>query len=50
MNTEKIATDIYDRIKMNEENNTGSVYADIADMSIAEMEDYFGDTDPSEYL
>lgn len=28
----------------------GSVQDDIADMSIDEMMDYFGDTDPTEFL
>lgn len=37
--------DIYEYLE-----NGGSVYNDIADMSISEMEDYFGDLDPSEFL
>lgn len=30
--------------------NGGSVQDDIADMSLTEMEDYFGDLDPCEFL
>lgn len=37
--------DIYDFIE-----NGGSVQEDIADMSIDEMMDYFGDLDPVEFL
>ena len=36
---------IYDRIE-----EGGSVYEDIADMSVSEMEDYFGDLDPTLFL
>jgi hypothetical protein len=36
---------IYDRIEAG-----GSVYEDIADMSFSEMEDYFGDLDPTAFL
>ena len=36
---------IYDRIEAG-----GSVYEDIADMSVSEMEDYFGDLDPTAFL
>ena len=36
---------IYDRLEYG-----GSVYEDIADMSIDEMEEYFADTDPAEFL
>ena len=38
-------TDIYEYLE-----NGGSVQDDIADMSLSEMEDYFGDLDPIEYL
>lgn len=30
--------------------NGGNVYDDIADMSLSEMEDYFGDLDPVSFL
>jgi uncharacterized protein YabN with tetrapyrrole methylase and pyrophosphatase domain len=36
---------IYDRIE-----EGGDVYEDIADMSLSEMEDYFGDLDPTAFL
>lgn len=36
---------IYDRLE-----EGGSVYDDIADMSIDEMEEYFGDLDPTLFL
>lgn len=36
---------IYDRL-----DEGGSVWDDIADMSMEEMEDYFGDLDPTEFL
>lgn len=38
-------TDIYEYME-----NGGSVQADIADMSLDEMMDYFGDMDPVEFL
>ena len=37
--------DIYEYLE-----NGGSVYEDIRGMSIPEMEEYFGDQDPSEFL
>lgn len=37
--------DIYDFLE-----NGGDVYADIEDMSLEEMEDYFGDLDPCAFL
>lgn len=37
--------DIYEYLE-----NGGSVQEDIADMSIEDMEDYFGDLDPSSFL
>ncbi len=46
---ENIYTDIYERIEAGDEAE-GSVYDDIADMSISEMEDYFGDLDPVQFL
>lgn len=36
---------IYDRIE-----EGGDVYEDIAGMSLSEMEDYFGDLDPTAFL
>lgn len=38
-------TDIYEFLE-----NGGSVQDDIADMDLSEMEDYFGDLDPVEFL
>ena len=40
---------IYDRIDAGDDAE-GSVYGDIADMTVAEMEDYFGDLDPVSFL
>lgn len=40
---------IYDRIDAGDDAE-GSVLGDIAEMSVAEMEDYFGDLDPAEFL
>lgn len=37
--------DIYEYLE-----NGGSVHEDIKDMSLSEMEDYFGDLDPVEFL
>lgn len=37
--------DIYEYL-----DNGGSVHADIRDMDIDEMEEYFGDMDPCEFL
>jgi hypothetical protein len=45
MQEPQIAADIYERIEMG-----GSVYDDIRDMDISEMEDYFGDLDPCAFL
>lgn len=45
-----IAADIYERQEMNAEGRGGSVYDDIADMDMEEMEDYFGDLDPIAFL
>ena len=49
-NNQPRATDIYERQDMAAEGQGGSVHNDIADMSIDEMLDYFGDTDPTEFL
>lgn len=38
-------SDIYECVE-----NGGNVYDDIADMSLDEMLDYFGDTDPTAFL
>lgn len=40
---------IYDRIDAGDD-AAGSVYDDIANMTVAEMEDYFADLDPVEFL
>jgi len=40
-----MAENIYDAV-----DNCDNVLNDIAGMSIAEMEDYFGDADPAEFL
>jgi hypothetical protein len=53
MNKKKapIATDIYDRMDMTAQGVGGSVYDDLAELEdFSEMEDYFGDTDPAEWL
>ena len=44
-----VYTNIYERLDAGED-AVGSVYGDIADMTIHEMEDYFMDTDPAEFL
>ena len=54
MNDEPLAGDIYERLEMNANGDGGSVLNDIAEM-VADgdydaFEDYFGDTDPFEYL
>jgi hypothetical protein len=41
----RINADIYEYLE-----NGGSVHNDIRDLSISEMEDYFGDLDPAEFL
>jgi hypothetical protein len=49
-----IATDIYERIEMNAKGESGNVYSDLANAletgDYQEFEDYFGDTDPFEFL
>lgn len=40
---------IYDRIDAGDDAE-GSVISDIAKMSVDEMEDYFGDLDPADFL
>jgi len=40
---------IYERLDDGDQ-ATGTVYDDIADMTISEMEDYFQDADPVEFL
>jgi len=53
-NNTPIATDIYERIEMNKAGEGGSVHSDleeaILDGNYQEFEDYFGDTDPFEFL
>jgi hypothetical protein len=41
--------DIYERLDAGPD-AVGSVLGDIADMTIDEMEDYFGDLDPAAFL
>jgi hypothetical protein len=52
--TPNIATDIYERIEMNSKGESGNVYSDLANAletgDFQEFEDYFGDTDPFEFL
>jgi hypothetical protein len=49
-----IATDIYERIKMNKSGEGGSVHSDIEEAVLEgdyqAFEDYFGDLDPFEFL
>jgi hypothetical protein len=54
VNGKPLASDIYERLEMNANGEGGSVASDIADI-VADgdydaFEDYFGDTDPFEYL
>lgn len=42
------AATIYERL--DDPDFPGTIDEDIRDLSIAEMEDYFGDTDPAEFL
>jgi hypothetical protein len=53
-NTNPIAVDIYERLEMNKEGLGGNVYSDLEDILIdgnyQDFEDYFGDTDPFEFL
>lgn len=45
------AGNIYDRLDLNKEGGSGDVHTDLAEMnSLGEMEDYFGDLDPFEFL
>jgi hypothetical protein len=53
--SEPIAFDIYDRLEMNKNGDGGSVwndlYGDRDDLpTLSELEDYFGDLDPFEFL
>jgi hypothetical protein len=41
--------DIYERLDAGD-NAAGSVLRDLAGMNLDEMEDYFGDLDPAEFL
>lgn len=50
-----IAANIYDRIEMNKNGFTGSVWNDLYGdeehmPTLADFEDYFGDADPFEFL
>lgn len=49
-----IATDIYERKEMMENGEAGTVYDDLAEIleegNLQDFEDYFGDTDPFEFL
>lgn len=49
-----IASDIYERLEVNAEGETGSVHEDIEDILASgdyqAFEDYFGDQDPFEFL
>lgn len=52
---EPIATDIYERLEMNEQGKGGSVATDLyalldEDSDYSDFEDYFGDLDPTEFL
>ena len=49
--SEPVASDIYERLEMNKIGMGGSVWSDLRDVdTLAEFEDYFGDTDPFEFL
>jgi len=54
MENTAIATDIYERLEMNESKQGGSVWSDISEMMFNGdsdgVEDYFGDLDPTEFL
>lgn len=45
-----VALDIYEREQFNAEGMGGDVYSDIADLSLDDMEAYFGDQDPVAFL
>ena len=45
MTGKQINSDVYELLE-----NGGNVYDDIADMTAEEMADYFGDTDPTDFL
>jgi hypothetical protein len=53
-NDTPIATDIYERLEMNKEGMGGSVHSDLEEVILEgdfqAFEDYFGDTDPFEFL
>lgn len=52
--TTPIAADIYERIEMSKNGDKGTVYDDLSEVlesgSYQDFEDYFGDTDPFEFL
>ena len=51
-NKKIIASDIYERQQIDAEYGPGhgSVYDDIEDLDFFDMEEYFGDLDPTEFL
>jgi hypothetical protein len=54
MMSEYKANDIYERLEMQANGESGSVEGDISEMLMSgdtdALDDYFGDTDPTEYL
>ncbi len=52
--SDPVAFDIYERLEMNAEGQEGSVWNDLFGgermPTLADFEDYFGDTDPFEFL
>ena len=52
--SEYVAVDIYERMEVNKQGLGGSVQGDIQDIlesgDLSAFEDYFGDTDPFEFL
>ena len=54
MENDYVAGDIYERLDANEQGLGGDVMSDLSDIlesgDYSAFEDYFGDTDPFEYL
>jgi hypothetical protein len=54
MDNEYVAGDIYERLEANENGESGDVMSDLSGIfesgNYSAFEDYFGDTDPFEYL
>jgi hypothetical protein len=48
--SDHIADDIYERLTDINNGKSGSIHKDLEGLSISEMEDYFGDMDPTEFL